>query len=73
MHLVEIFLPISEPAGKLIPRQAFADTRRELLSRFGGLTSYSRTPGKGFWKRAGAIVRDDVVVFEMLLSKLDRK
>jgi hypothetical protein len=72
MHLLEIFLPIYEQRGRQLKRTIFVETRRELLERFDGLTSYSRAPAKGFWKDSGEIERDDVIVLDFMVSRLDR-
>jgi hypothetical protein len=50
------------------------EVREELIRRFGGLTAYVRAPVKGLWKeKPGKIVRDDLVIFEVLVTKLERK
>ncbi len=39
MKLIEIFLPLTDNAGRKLPKMIFAKTRRELIARFGGLTA----------------------------------
>jgi hypothetical protein len=62
MHLVQLLLPRYDPA-----------VARELTDRFGGMTAYARAPAKGEWKPApDKTVRDDVVVYEVMVDELDR-
>ena len=43
-----------------------------LTERFGGVTSFSRSPGEGRWKNRGATEHDDIVVIEVMAEELDR-
>ncbi len=62
MHLVQLLLPRYDQA-----------VGRELTERFGGVTAYARAPAKGEWKPApGETVRDDIVVYEVMVDELDR-
>ena len=62
MHLVQLLLPRFD-------RQL----ARELTERFGGVTAYARAPAKGEWKPAsGETVQDDIVVYEVMVERLDR-
>ena len=72
MKLFEIFLPLTDNSGRKLPKTAFAKTREELMARFGGLTAYSRSPARGFWKDKGETTRDEIVVFEVMAKQLDR-
>jgi hypothetical protein len=56
-----------------IPRKDFVTVRELLTERFGGITTYSRAPAKGFWKDKGKVRRDDIVVFEVMTQKLDTR
>ena len=73
MKLIEIFLPLTDNSGRKIAKSAFADTRRELIERFGGLTAYSRTPARGFLKEKGKTTRDEIVVFEVMVKRIERR
>ncbi len=66
MKLIEIFLPLYDNSGRKLPKAAFAETREELVARFGGLTAYSRSPARGFWKEKGRTTHDEIVVFEVM-------
>ena len=63
MHLVQLLLPRHDAA-----------ISRELTERFGGVTAYARAPAKGEWKPGPgeAPVRDDIVVYEVMVEDLDR-
>lgn len=72
MHLVQLLLPLFEPDGREVPRERFAAVRQTLVERFGGLTAYSRAPARGLWDDGEQVVRDDVVVYEVMVESLDR-
>lgn len=72
MHLVQILLPLCGNDGESIPPGSFAEVRRELTSRFGGLTAFTRAPAEGFWKPEGEpVTRDEIMVFEIMTEDLD--
>ena len=73
MKLIEIFLPLNDNAGRKLPKTVFAETRDQLIARFGGLTAYSRSPARGFWKDKGKTTRDEIVVFEVMAKRADKK
>jgi hypothetical protein len=73
MKLIEIFLPLADNSGRKLRKDLFAETRGELIERFGGLTAYSRVPARGFWKEKGKTTRDEIVVFEVMAKRLDRR
>ena len=73
MHLVQILLPLYDNDGQPIARERYAQVRRELTGRFGGLTAFTRAPAEGLWQENGkATVRDDIVVFEVMAAELDK-
>lgn len=69
-HLVEIFLPVVDDIrlGTLV-----AGLKEELVARFGGVTAFLRSPGEGLWESPEGVVKDDVVVFEVMTDTLDRQ
>jgi hypothetical protein len=72
-HVVEIFLPLKDKAGRPQPREAFEQTRDELVGRFGGLTAFTRAPAEGLWEpQPGEREKDEVVIFEILADRIDR-
>ena len=72
MHLVQLLLPLSNDRGRAFPRASFDDLVRTLTDQFGGVTAYTRSPAKGVWEDdEGGTVRDDVVVYEVMVETLD--
>jgi len=73
MYLIQILLPLYDNAGEPFPQWEFNRVRTELTERFGGLTSYVRSPAVGLWKeRDNATVHDDIVIYEVMAYHLDR-
>ena len=73
MHLIQLLLPLYDNAGQPFPPGLYETVRKELVARFGGLTTYSRAPAKGMWKEGGDSVRkDDIVVYEVMADAVDR-
>jgi len=74
MHLVQMFLPVTDNAGAALPRQLFSRVKDTLVERFGGLTTYARAPASGMWADDGTeVVADDLVVYEVVVEQLDRE
>ncbi len=72
MHVVEIFLPLSDNDGRPFGAELFGEVRRELVDRFGGLTAFTQSPAEGLWKDEGETSRDDIVVFEVMADEIGR-
>lgn len=73
MHLVQLLLPVFDNDGVRIAESEFAAVRRDLTTRFGGVTAYVRAPAKGLWiSDSGEIDRDDVVMVEVVVPELAR-
>jgi hypothetical protein len=65
--LYELYLPLTYNNGRQIEAEKFDLTRRELVDRFDGLTS--TPPGfplQGWWRAAGTVVRDNIVIWTVL-------
>jgi hypothetical protein len=71
MYLVQILLPLYDNRGKRVPHRTFSGIAQHLTDRFGGLTAYSRAPAEGLWAKAGAVLKDDIVVFEVMTRRLE--
>lgn len=73
-HAVQLFLPLYDNAGQPFPRADFARVRDQLTERFGGVTAHTRAPARGQWKddEDGETVRDDMVVYEVMVAELER-
>ncbi|MEO8223341.1 MAG: hypothetical protein ABI661_00925 [Gammaproteobacteria bacterium] len=73
MYLLELLIPAVDRNGAARPHQHIVDVRTELLVQFGGVTPFNHAPGTGLWTDPdGGIVRDDVVVYEVMARSLDR-
>lgn len=73
MKLVQLFLPLYDNQGRALPRALFDDVREDLRKQFGGVTAFVRSPAVGVWEdNAGAVSRDDVVLYEVMVDALDR-
>jgi hypothetical protein len=72
MHLIQILLPLKDNDGRPFEAADYGRVRTELAERFGGITAFTRAPAEGIWKDGGRTNRDDLVVFEIMASALDR-
>jgi hypothetical protein len=72
MQLIQILLPLSDDEGRNFPASAFERLARELTERFGGVTSFTRTPAEGRWKDAEVTAHDDIVVIEVMTESVER-
>jgi hypothetical protein len=67
-----MLLPVFDSEGRQFADAMYADVRRELTGRFGGVTAYVRSPATGLWKRDdGTIDRDQMVMVEVMVDELD--
>jgi hypothetical protein len=71
-HLVQILLPRTNGNGQPISREWFDGFLRELTDRFGGATSFLRSPGQGLWQSGGGTEKDSIAVVEVMVDRLDR-
>jgi len=70
--LVQLFLPLYGNDKQAFPKRLFDEVRAQLLERFGGATTYVRSPAVGVWEdEDGDVCRDDVVLFEVMADTLD--
>ncbi|AJE03208.1 hypothetical protein [Geobacter pickeringii] len=74
MNLIQILLPLYDNGGKPFPQDEYLRVRDELTERFGGITTYVRSPAKGLWKESPtSTVHDDIVIYEVMAEVLDRQ
>lgn len=72
VELVQLLLPVYDNDGTPFPATLYAEVRRELTDRFGGVTAWVRAPASGTWKEDdGDVVRDDIVVYEVMVEAVD--
>lgn len=73
MKLVQIFLPLYDSSGKSFPAIVYVETRTALTEKFGGITTYTRSPAVGLWKEeADKTVRDEIITYEIMTEDLDK-
>jgi hypothetical protein len=70
VHLVEILLPVCDNQGQPFAAEKYAQVREELSRRFGGVTAFMRAPAHGETRATGILVRDDIIVFEIMTETL---
>jgi hypothetical protein len=72
MHLIEIFLPLSDNEGVPFASSHYSELRYTLTSEFGGLTAFTRAPAEGTEKDEGRERQDQLIVFEVMVGELDK-
>ncbi len=74
MYLIQILLPLYDNEGLPLSQLEFLRVRDELSERFGGITTYMRSPARGLWKETrDTTVHDDIVIYEVMADELDRE
>jgi hypothetical protein len=71
MHLVQLLLPLYSNSGIPFNKEIFNEVRRELVDRFGGITAYTRAPVDGRWQLSDQVVRDDLVIYEVMVERME--
>ena len=74
MHIVQFLLPLRDNERRAFPRADFEKVRTELTEHFGGVTAFLQSPASGAWKEEeqGETVRDEMLLFEVMVERLDR-
>jgi hypothetical protein len=73
LKLIQIFLPLYDNAGRRLPKALHSTERDRLVERFGGLTAHMQAPAQGLWRNRQQVKRDDLVIFEVMIRRVDRK
>jgi hypothetical protein len=64
---IDIYLPLDYNNGRPIPETKYIALQRELLTRFGGVTSVQRHfPLPGVWKSGPDVYQDRVVLLSVM-------
>ena len=71
MRLVQVLLPVRDNDDVPFGRDLHDVVRQELTDRFGGVTAYLRAPAAGLWDEGNEVVRDDIVIYEVMAESLD--
>jgi hypothetical protein len=69
-YLVQILVPKETGKGEPVSKDWFDEFLRELTDKFGGATSFVRSPGQGLWRSGSTTERDEVAVVEVMAAKL---
>jgi hypothetical protein len=72
MHLIQILLPLNDGEGRPFPADVFERLAHELTEKFGGVTSFTRSPAEGRWKSGQSTERDDIAVIEVMAETVER-
>ncbi len=67
--LVQLFLPLYDNEGIAFPEKYFLKVRKELTKVFGGTTFYFRSPVSGTWKQENKVIKDELLVAEVLANE----
>jgi hypothetical protein len=73
VFLVQLLLPRYDNDGQPFDGRLFGVVRQELIAQFGGVTAYTRAPARGAWEDDGDVVRDDILIYEVMVEELDRR
>ena len=73
MELIQILLPLRDDKGQSFPPELFDKLAKELTEKFGGVTSFTRTPAEGRWRDGHATTHDDIVVIEVMADNVERE
>lgn len=72
MHLIQLFLPLTDNEGKAFRKELFHAVEEELTHQFGGVRSYVRAPAKGLWKETeDNTIRDEIILIEVMSDAID--
>jgi hypothetical protein len=72
MYLIEILLPVRNNDGRPFAAKTYQSLRDELTEHYGGVTAFTRAPAEGETKAGTGKVHDDIIVFEVMVDKIDR-
>lgn len=70
MPRYEIYLPLKFNDGSQVPDDLFDRVRDQLISKFGGFTTWPPSaPAEGWWKSGEMLYRDDIVIYRVTLGE----
>jgi hypothetical protein len=73
MYLVQLLLPLYDNNGRRFPKSRLDRAKALLANVFGGITVYKRSPAEGLSEEAGSMVHDEIVIFEVMTAKVDKR
>lgn len=73
MHLIKLFLPLTDPDGNPFSPKKYDRVKRELTEGFGGVTVFSNSPAEGMWAQGDGVEFDQIIVFEIITDALSHR
>lgn len=71
--MIRLFLPIYDKDGMKFPDHYYTTLHKKLSKKFGGLTVYTRSIAKGFWKaKAKVTIKENVLIHEVMAANVDK-
>ena len=70
MYLVQLLLPLYDNAGRRFAKSKMNSVKSLLTRKFGGITMFKRSPAEGLSSEQGGVVRDEIVILEVMTDKL---
>jgi hypothetical protein len=71
MKLIQLYIPLYDRSSNQFPQGWFEDVRNMLTEKFGGVTIYTRAPASGFWKQEGKVIKDEIIIYEVIAPEAD--
>ena len=72
MYLVQLLLPLYDNSGHRFHKSKLNAVKNLLTRTYGGITMYKRSPAEGLSTDATQVVRDEIVIFEVMTPKLQK-
>jgi hypothetical protein len=73
VDLIQILLPLTDDKGRPFPAASFDRLAQKLTEKFGGVTSFTRSPARADGKQDSGTTHDEIVVIEVMTEKADRE
>lgn len=67
MILLQLFIPKNDNNGEPFPQNIFTGIKEQLADKFGGVTSFAQNPAEGLWEEGGAVHKDIIVIYEVMM------
>lgn len=72
MFLIQLLIPLNDNSGHRFPKSKLKSVKTSLIREFGGLTMYQRSPAEGLIKECSGLVKDEIIIFEVMSSKIKK-
>src|ERR1044072_6537114 len=69
-YLIQIIMPKETGQGERVSKEWFESFLKELTDKFGGATSFVRSPRQGLWRTEDEPQRDNIAIVEIMVAKL---